>query len=119
MIYNVYNEYIKSSCDIMLPIYHKLFNKIFDSGCYPSDWLSGEIIQLYKNKGDDTNPKNYRPITLLSCIGKLFTSILSDRLNKYSEEVNLILENQAGFRKKKNHGTVDHIFSLHTIIEIF
>ena len=86
----------------MLPIYHKLFNKIFDNGCYPSDWLSGEIIPyiipLYKNKGDDTNPKNYRPITLLSCIGKLFTSILNDRLNKYSEEVNLILKNQAGFR---------------------
>ena len=54
---DIYNEYIKSSCDIMLPIYHKLFNKIFDSGYYPSDWLSGEIIPLYKNKGDDTNPK--------------------------------------------------------------
>ena len=35
----------------------------------------------------------------------------------YSNEVNLILENQAGFRK--DHGTIDHIFTLHTIIEIF
>ena len=101
----------------MLPVYCKLFNKIFDSGCFPSEWLCGEIIPLYKNKGDATDPKNYRPITLLSCLGKLFPSILNERLNTYSDEVNLILENQAGFRK--DHGTIDHIFTLHTIIEIF
>ena len=68
-------------------------------------------------KGDNSDPKNYRPVTLLSCIGKLFTSIINERLNDYSREVNLILENQAGFRK--NFGTVDHIFTFHCILEIF
>ena len=54
---DVYNEYIKSSCDIMLRVYCKLLNKIFDSGCFPSEWLCGEIIPLYKNKGDATDQR--------------------------------------------------------------
>lgn len=55
---------------------------------------------MYKNKGDNTwDPKNYRPITLLSCLGKLFTAIINETLNNYADRVQLILENQAGFRK--------------------
>ena len=65
----------------------------------PELWLSGNIILLYKNKGDKLDPRNFRPITNISCFGKLFTSILNTRLNKLSEEYCLICENQRGFRK--------------------
>jgi hypothetical protein len=100
----------------MLNFYVILFNKILDSGIIPSQWTFGNIIPLYKNKGDTTDPKNYRPITLISCLGKLFTSILNERLNQYANRVKLILENQAGFRKK--YSTLDHIFTLYTLIEL-
>ena len=99
-----------------MPLYHSLFNKIFDTGCIPESWLIGSIVPIFKNKGDKNDPQNYRPITLLSCIGKLFTAILNDRLNNYLEDYNLLNENQAGFRKK--HSTVDHIFVLHTLAGI-
>ena len=69
------NEYIKSTQLIMLPIYEKLFNLIFSSGKIPPQWLEGNIIPIYKRKGEKNKPENYRPITILSCMGKLFTSI--------------------------------------------
>jgi hypothetical protein len=46
----------------------------------------GNIIPIYKNKGDSNDPKNFRPITLVSCLGKLFTAILRERLSKYSDD---------------------------------
>ena len=65
----------------MLPIYHKLFNIVFDTGIVPSAW-EGCIIPIYKNMGSNSNPENYRPITLLSCMGKLFTSVINSRLQE-------------------------------------
>ena len=41
------------------------------------------------------NVKNYRPVTILSCLGKLFTSVLNMRLNHYLEETMRLAENQA------------------------
>jgi hypothetical protein len=51
----------------------------------------GNIKPIYKNKGDKMDPKNYRPITILSCLGKLFTTVLSERLTKYSDDLEKIL----------------------------
>ena len=69
----ILNEHIKSTLSSLLPIYLKLFNIIFDNGIFPESWVLGNIIPIYKNKGKAQNPENYRPITLLSCVGKLFT----------------------------------------------
>ena len=65
---NVLNEYIICTKTQMLPIYVKLFNIILKTGYIPSNWSEG--IQC-------KDPENDRPITLLSCVGKLFTSIYS------------------------------------------
>jgi hypothetical protein len=45
----------------------------------PDIWLIGSIKPIYKNKGNPLDPKNFRPITILSCLGKLFTAILNER----------------------------------------
>lgn len=113
----VLNEHIKSSSHIFLPLYETFFNIILDTGFFPEQWSTGCIHPIYKNKGDRSNVQNYRPITILSCLGKLFTSVLNVRLNEYLEESMLLSENQAGFRK--NYSTTDHIFSLYALIEFF
>ena len=100
----------------MAPVYTKLFNIIFDSGLIPESWTLGNIIPIFKNKGTFKNPENYRPITLLSCFGKLFTSILNARITKYVEETELIDHCQAGFRKE--FSTVDNLFILQSLIDI-
>ena len=99
-----------------MPVYETLFNKIFDSGILPTAWLEGSITPIYKNKGNSSDPANYRPITILSCLGKVFTAVLNTRLTKFIDDSNLLNENQAGFRKE--YSTSDHIFVLSSLIDI-
>jgi hypothetical protein len=99
----------------MSPLFVVLFNYILDHGVIPDAWLIGTIKPIYKNKGSPKDPVNYRPITILSCLGKIFTSILNTRINTFLFENNLLNENQAGFRE--HYSTTDHIFSLHFLIE--
>ena len=69
---HIINEFIKNFPNELIPVITKLFNIILDSGIIPSDWTTGVIKALYKNKGDINDINNYRGITLLSCLGKLF-----------------------------------------------
>ena len=112
----VLNEHIKSTVNIMLPIYVKLFDIVFDTGVIPESWLTGNILSIYKNKGNTQNPENYRPITLLSCLGKVFTAIIYNRLNDYSNVKHIISDVQTGFRK--GFSTSDNIFIINALIDI-
>ena len=96
----ILNEYIKATFNEMKLIYVDLFNRILNTGQIPESWTIGMIMPIYKNKGERGDFDSYRGITILSCLGKLFTSILNFRLTKYANETNLINENQTGFRKK-------------------
>ena len=75
------------------------------------------IQPIYKNKGDINDPDNYRGITLLSCLGKLFTSVINERLTVFIDTNQIMSEAQAGFRK--GYSTTDQIFTLKCIVELF
>ena len=111
------NEYIKSTKSLLLPIYTKLFNIIYDTGKFPNSWSVGVIKPIFKNKGDSKVPSNYRPICILSCLGKLFTMVLNERLKLYSESQSVIGEEQMGFRK--GYSTTDGVYVLQTLIDLF
>ena len=64
----ILNEFLKSTSQILIDVYVKLFNLILDKGIVPQSWLNGFIISLYKNKGDKKDADN-RGITILSCFG--------------------------------------------------
>ena len=113
----ILNEFIKHTIDLLIPLYIKLFNKILDTGDIPEDWLAGLIIPIYKNKGSKDDANNYRGITLLSCLGKLFTSILNHRLTEFCEQNFILNEIQAGFRK--GYSTADHVFVLKHLMDLF
>ena len=101
----------------MLVVIVNFFNVVLNSGVIPSNWCIGLIKPLYKNKGSVHDPDNYRGITLLSCLGKLFTACINDRLTNYIEGLGLMGEEQAGFRA--GYSTIDHIFVLHSIIDLY
>ena len=107
----IINEYIKATSDQFIDVYEKLFNLIFESGIVPESWLIGNIIPIYKNKGDSNGPKKFRPIIIVSCLDKLFTAVLTERLNKYSGNFLILNENQCGFRQ--GFYTMDYIFTLY------
>ena len=114
---NILNEFIKHCPNELISIIVKFFNVILDSGIVPSDWTIGIIKPLYKNKGDINNINNYRGITLLSCLGKLFTSVINTRLYAYLTDENILGNEQVGFRAK--HSTLDHIFALHILVNYY
>ena len=60
------------------------------------------------------DPINYRGISLLSCVGKMYSSLLSNRILSYCELCNILVDEQNGFRK--NRSCNDPIFSLYSII---
>ena len=79
--------------------------------------MIGVINPILKKSGNPLDPSSFRGITLLSCIGKLFTSILNKRLVAFGDSLDILNENQAGFRK--GYSTVDHIFTLKCIVDLF
>ena len=91
-----------------------LFNRILDTGKYPALWSFGLIVPIHKND-DRSKVENYRGITLLSALGKLFTSILNNRLYDNMIQKGILKAEQGGFRKM--HGTVDSIFTLKMLID--
>ena len=113
---SVLNEHIKSSFNDMWPIYLRLFNIILEYGIVPDCWTLGVIKPINKHKGSKDDPSNYRPITLVSCIGKFFTTVLSARLNKFAEHKDIINNTQTGFRK--GFSTIDNMFVLYSLIEL-
>ena len=98
-------------------IYHFLcliFDKIYDTGIYPDSWTKGIIVPIFK-KGDPSEPSNYRGITLINIMGKIFSLTLRNRLNAWCEQENIFHDTQFGFRD--NCATVDAVFLLHTVIQ--
>ena len=93
-----------------------LFNYIFYSGIFPEIWADGLITPLHK-KGNTSLPDNYRGITLLSVLGKLFTAVLNKRLDTWAEAYSIYIEAQNGFRRGR--GTADCIFILQQLITQF
>ena len=111
------NEYLKCTIDKLAPVYEKLFNLVLSTGDFPKAWAVALVVPIYKSKGDPKNPDNYRGISLLSCLGKVFTAILNTRLSMFADDNCILSENQAGFRKK--YSTVDHVFTLKSLIDMY
>lgn len=92
-----------------------VFNVCYEQGRFPKRWSEAIIQPIFKNRGSRGDPNNYRGIALLPCIGKVFTKVLKNRLNKWVEERNVLSEFQAGFRR--GFTTIDQGFILQTILE--
>ena len=109
----IINEFLKNSPQTMVHMLTRWFNLVLRSGVIPEEWCIGIIQPIFKKKGSPNDPDNYRGITLLSCVGKLFTAVINARLNTFLESNSILGMEQAGFR----HGfsTIDHIFALHCI----
>ena len=107
-------EFYKYSSPCVTLFLTKLFNKLFDSGTYPTNWCEAVMQPIHK-KGDVNSPDNYRGISLLNSCSKLYSFILNRRLTIWVEDNQLLHEAQAGFRK--DYSTIDHIFSLLSLVQ--
>ena len=110
---NLMNDYLITGKAYLIPILGKLFNNIINTGIYPELWIQSIIIPVFK-KGDVNEPKNYRGISLVSHVGKLFTGLLNKRLLKWAEQHNVLTDAQFGFCP--GFGTTDANFALNSLI---
>ena len=88
----------------------ELINMSFALGEYPDQLKIAEVIPVFKNKGDHLLIENYRPISLLSNINKIFEKLVYSRLYSFLNIHNCIYDLQFGFRS--NHSTNHALISL-------
>ena len=87
-----------------------LFSTIFTSSSYPGVWSLAKLFTIFK-KGDRRNPKNYRGITVINCLAKLYDMILCARLETWFKPY----REQAG--AQKGRGCVEHIVTLRLLTD--
>ena len=108
------NEMILALVKTYPKVLLKLFNGILQSSETVPDWALGMIVPIHKD-GPKLDTVNYRGITLISCLGKLFLSILNNRLMVFAIENKLLSPAQLGF-VTKNRCSDAHII-IHNLVK--
>ena len=89
----------------------KLFHAVWKEKCVPSEWRDALLVPVPK-KGDLSCCDNWRGISLLDVMGKLFARVFNDRLQLAVEGVS---DTQCGFRAGR--GCVDMIFCVRHLVK--
>lgn len=110
----IVNEMLLAGGDNFVPMLNKLFNQVLLSTSFPTIWTSSIIAPVHK-KGDTGDPNNYRAVVVGSCLGKLFCSVLNNRLTNFCKVNSIIPEVQIGYQAKSR--TADHIHTLRSLID--
>jgi hypothetical protein len=100
-VYGLSSFLFKHIIDIICEHLCHLINTSIVQGIYPKALKKSIVIPIYK-KGDKEELSNYRPITLVPIISKLFERIIKNQLYEYLEKGSMIHHSQYGFRKGKS-----------------
>ena len=92
----------------------EIMNRIWKGKGFSLQWRGGIIIPIYK-KGSREETKNYRGITLLSTMYKVYAMVIGERLKSELEEKKILPDSQGGFREGR--GTIDNVYILNHLIE--
>ena len=106
------NQMLKKFPDEFIINLVQIFNASLSLGLFPENFKKAITVMIPKPKGDSQNPLNYRPISLLETIGKIYEFIINSRLKWYLEANNLLNDLQFGFRPGRSCHT-----SIHLMIE--
>ena len=108
------HKLLKITCKSISKPLSALFNKSLQTATFPSKWKQSLVLPLFK-KGDKSSVSNYRPISLLSCVGKLMERCVYKYLYNHLNFHNLIHPKQSGFLK--GHSTIHQLLDIyHNIV---
>ena len=91
-----------------------LFNRSLQLGQVPQQWKMANVSAIFKNKGNNNDPTNYRPISITSCLGKILEKIIFKYLYNYLEVHEILTKYQSGFRP--NDSTTNQLLEIYHII---
>jgi hypothetical protein len=107
----IINRILKHIEDNIAPSLTYLFNKSLNDCCFPSPWKYAQIIPiLKKNDKREIQKKNYRPVSLLSNIGKCVEGIIHTKMYNHFCTHNLLTWRNSGF--KKSDSTINQLIYL-------
>lgn len=89
---------LKDSAVVVTPFLNLIFNLSLSEGEFPSDWKNARVSPIFKS-GDREECGNYRPISILSAISKIFERIVFEQINQYLITNQILTQYQSGFRK--------------------
>ena len=112
----ILNEMLKAGKITLADSLCKIFNLVFESEKYPYIWSINLLVPVFKG-GISDNPDNYGGISISSCVGKLYSSVLYNRLIDAIEKFGLLSNNQIGFLK--GYMTTDHSFIINSLANHF
>ena len=90
----------------------KVYNSAWTSETTPQEWSEATVVSIFKGKGSDSLPENYRPISLLNAVYKLYAAMLQARLLESCEHK--LRPTQFGFRP---HPTLHPLFTVRRAME--
>ena len=92
---------LKISAIVLVPYLTSIFNSMTDSGVFPSCLKVATITPLWKS-GEKTDLNNYRPISILSSVSKVFERLVFSRISHFIETTKQLHKNHSGFRSKRS-----------------
>ncbi|XP_029054555.2 eukaryotic translation initiation factor 3 subunit A-like [Osmia bicornis bicornis] len=107
------NEVWKYGGEEVLDWAWEICNRIWRGEGWPDGWKEG-IIAPIKKKGDGTRATDYRGVTLMPTLYKVYATVLTERLREEVVEKGMIPANQTGFRR--GMGTTDNIYVLNYLV---
>ena len=102
-------NFLKLVSDTLSPIFVVLINKSFSDGIFPELLKVANVVPIFK-KNERYKCENYRPISLLSNISKIFEKVMYARISNFLEKHDSIYKYQFGFREK--HSTTHALLSM-------
>lgn len=108
------NEVVKLMASKSPLMFLNTFNHCMETGYFPLAWKSATLVLLRKGDKPQDQTSSYRPICLLSCVGKLFERLLFNRLEAHLCSTNGLSSHQFGFRRGKS--TIDAISEVQKIV---
>lgn len=108
------NEVVKLVASKSPSMFLNTFNHCIDTGHFPTAWKSATLVLLRKGEKPQDQTSSYRPICLLSGVGKLFERLLFNRLEAHLLSTGGLSPHQFGFRRGKS--TTDAISEVQRIV---
>ena len=95
---NLSGKFLKDEATILAKPLSQICNLSIKYSKFPNDCKIAKLKPLFK-RGSKTDPKNYRPISLLPLISKIIEKIIHDQTQNFLDKNNVIYRYQSGFRK--------------------
>ena len=92
---------LKIAASIVAPSLTAIFTKSIITGIYPTEWETARVTPVFK-KGVKSDLNNYRPISVIPVVSKVFEKIVYDQLYQYLNDNKLLLSCQSGFRSLRS-----------------